>query len=53
MTFDVYNNDFKKVGVVEADTAEEALAVAKRRFPLVAAPMVEPTPEPTTRKPLN
>jgi hypothetical protein len=46
MTFDVYDNEFKKVGVVQADTPEAALIAAKKRFPLVPAPMVQPTPEP-------
>ena len=47
MMFDVYDNEFKKVGVVQADTPEAALTAAKKRFPLVPAPMVQPTPEPT------
>lgn len=44
MTYDVYDNEFKKVGVVQADTADEALTAAKKRFPLIPAPMVQPTP---------
>lgn len=44
MTYDVFNNDFQKVGVVQADSAEDALIAAKKRFPLVPAPMVQPTP---------
>jgi len=44
MTYDVFNNDFIKVGVVKADSAEAALAAAKKRFPLTPAPMVQPTP---------
>jgi hypothetical protein len=47
MTYDVFNNDFQKIGVVQADSAEAALTAAKKRFPLVPAPMVQPTPEPT------
>lgn len=46
-TYDVYNNDFQKIGVVKADSAEAALITAKKRFPLVPAPMVQPTPVPT------
>jgi hypothetical protein len=44
MMFDVYDNEFKKVGIVQADTPEAALIAAKKRFPLVPAPMVQPTP---------
>jgi hypothetical protein len=44
MTYDVYDNEFKKIGVVQADNAEAALTAAKKRFPLVPAPMVQPTP---------
>jgi hypothetical protein len=46
-TYDVYNNDFQKIGVVQADSAEAALIAAKKRFPLVPAPMVQPTPVPS------
>jgi len=44
MTYDVYDNQFKKIGVVQADSAEAALIAAKVRFPLVPACMVQPTP---------
>lgn len=44
MSYDVYDNEFKKIGVVQADSAEAALIAAKKRFPLVPAPMVQPTP---------
>lgn len=44
MTYDVYDNEFKKIGVVQADSATAALIAAKKRFPLVPAPMVQPTP---------
>ena len=43
MSYDVYDNEFKKIGVVQADSAEAALIAAKKRFPLVPAPMVQPT----------
>lgn len=48
--YDVFDNDFKKIGVVQADSAEAALIAAKARFPLVPAPMVQPTPV-TSRAP--
>lgn len=47
MNYDVYDNDFKKIGMVQADSANDALIAAKKRFPLVPAPMVQPTPEPS------
>jgi len=43
-SYDVFNNDFQKIGTIKADSAEAALTAAKKRFPLVPAPMVQPTP---------
>ena len=45
--YDVFDNDFNKIGTVKADSAEEALEAAKRRYRFVPAPMVSPTPGPT------
>jgi 1,2-phenylacetyl-CoA epoxidase PaaB subunit len=45
MQFDVFDNDFKKVGTVEADDAASALQKAKNKFKFIAAPMVQETNE--------
>ena len=41
MWYTVFDFDFKRVGFVNAVTAEQALEEAKKKFPLVVAPMVE------------
>jgi hypothetical protein len=49
--FDVFDSEFKKIGTVNADTPQDALAAAKRKFPFVAAPMVQQS-KPRTPDPL-
>jgi 1,2-phenylacetyl-CoA epoxidase PaaB subunit len=41
MLFDVFDNDFKKVGTVQAPDPITALQKAKQQFKYVAAPMVQ------------
>lgn len=47
MNYDVFDVDFKKVGVVVAGDSNEALVMAKKKFPFVVAPMVQLTPPQT------
>jgi 1,2-phenylacetyl-CoA epoxidase PaaB subunit len=51
MEFDVFDNNFKKVGNVFAENATAALQEAKDKFKFVAAPMVQETNEDERRIP--
>ena len=51
MQFDVFDNDFKKIGTVQADTPATALQEAKQQFKFVAAPMVQETKKEDRRIP--
>lgn len=41
MKYDVFDNEFTKVGEVQADSAADALIAAKKKFKFVPAPMVQ------------
>jgi len=51
MEFDVFDNNFKKVGFVFAEDAATALQKAKEQFKFIAAPMVQETNEEERRLP--
>jgi len=51
MEFDVFDNNFKKVGFVFAEDAVTALQEAKEKFKFVTAPMVQESKEEERRLP--
>lgn len=51
MIYNVFDNNFKKIGTVQAEDADHALQYAKARFPFTPAPMVAPTNNHNNRTP--
>lgn len=51
MQFDVFDNEFKKVGTVQAPNPITALQEAKQQFKYVAAPMVQESNDKERRMP--